>query len=100
GVYMAQRQWIEVWSPEGHLLYRSPASGSMALGPVPVWSQAAQGRTSHTLPGDLHLRLLQGTHTVGELHVVIRVARSEAPLRRELRTFLLVWDLVMPLAVV
>jgi heavy metal sensor kinase len=99
GVYAAQRQWIEVWSPEGHLLYRSPASETTALGPVPVWSQAIQGRTSHTVPGDLHLRLVQGTHTVGGLPVVIRVARSEAPLRRALRTFLLVLALGLPLAV-
>src|SRR5262249_57508410 len=94
-----QHQWVEVWSPEGHLLFRRPASGNPVLGPVPVWSQAAQGPASRTSPGDFHLRLLEGAYAVGGLPVVIRVARSEAPLRHELRTFLLVLVLGLPLAV-
>src|SRR5262245_64078860 len=33
------RQWLEVWSPEGQLLYASPASGTAARGPAPMRSQ-------------------------------------------------------------
>jgi heavy metal sensor kinase len=99
GADTEQRQWVEVWSPEGRLLYRSPASENTALGPAPVWSQAAQGPASRTLPGDRHLRLLQGAYAVGGHPVVIRVARSEAPLRHALWTFLLVLVLGLPLAV-
>ena len=99
GTSTEQRQWVEVWSPEGHLLYRSPASGNTALGPAPVWSHIAQGPASRTLLGDRHLRLLQGAYAVDGLPVVIRVARSEALLRQELWTFLLVLVLGLPLAV-
>jgi hypothetical protein len=93
------RQWLEVWSPAGHLLYRSPASRNVDLGPSPVWAQEAPGPTSLRLPGDLHIRLLQGSYEVGGLPVVIRVARSEGPLRHALQTFLLVLVLGLPLAV-
>ena len=55
------RQWLEVWSPEGQLLYGSPASGKAALGPAPLWSQDAPGPVSLTLPGNIHIRLLQGS---------------------------------------
>jgi heavy metal sensor kinase len=93
------RQWLEVWSPAGHLLYRSPAPGTVELGPAPVGSQEAPGPVSRTLPGDLHVRLLQGSYAVGGLPVVIRVARAEGPLRHALQTFLLVLVLGLPLAV-
>src|SRR5262249_8497514 len=55
--YPENRQWLEVWSPEGQLLYGSPASGTAALGPAPVWSQEAPGPGAlppggHGTPGD------------------------------------------------
>ena len=97
--YTDNRQWLEVWSPEGQLLYGSPASGKAELGPAPLGSQDAPGPVSLTLPGDIHIRLLQGSYAVGGLLVVIRVARSEGPLRHALRIFLLVLVLGLPLAV-
>src|SRR5262249_34666531 len=99
GASTEQHQWVEVWSPEGHLLYRRPASGNPVLGPVPVWSQAAQGPASRTSPGDLHLRLLEGAYAVGRLPVVIRVARPGDPHGLEVRSFLLGSVLGLPLAV-
>jgi heavy metal sensor kinase len=93
------RQWLEVWSPEGQLLYASPASGNTELGPAPVWSQDSPGPVSLTWPGALRIRLLEGSYAVGGLPVVIRVARSEGPLRQALRTLLLVLVLGLPLAV-
>jgi heavy metal sensor kinase len=93
------RQWLEVWSPEGQLLYGRPASGTAELGPAPMWSQDAPGPVSLTWPGDLPIRLLQGSYAIGGLLVVIRVARSEGPLRQALQTFLLVLVLGLPLAV-
>jgi heavy metal sensor kinase len=93
------RPWLEVWSPAGHLLYRSPSSGHVGLGPAPMGSQGDPGPVSRTLPGDLHLRLLQGPYAVGGLPVVIRVARSAGPLRHTLQTSLLVFVLGLPVAV-
>jgi heavy metal sensor kinase len=93
------RQWLEVWSPEGQLLYGRPASGTAELGPAPMWSQDAPGPVSLTWPGDLPIRLLQRSYAIGGLLVVIRVARSEGPLRQALQTFLLVLVLGLPLAV-
>src|SRR5262247_2632076 len=55
--YPENRQWLEVWSPEGQRLYRRPTSGNVALGPAPVWSQEAPGPVSLTWPGALHTDL-------------------------------------------
>src|SRR3989454_7579137 len=70
-------RWLEVRSPDGTLLYARPSG----------------------VPGDVRVRRLSGPYTVDGLPVVIQVARSEEPLRRELRELLMVMGAGLPLAV-
>src|SRR5207247_9632660 len=70
-------RWLEVRSPDGTLLYARPSG----------------------VPAELPVRRLSGPYTVDGLPVVIQVARSEEPLRRELRELLMIMGAGLPLAV-
>ncbi len=97
---MGDGRWLEVWSPQGELLYRSPSSEKIELGPIP--SVASRGHPipeSVKLLGNVYVRLLIGSYLVSGLPVVIRVARSEEELREELSKLLLVLGLGLPLAI-
>src|SRR5262249_13652587 len=51
------------------------------------------------IPADVRVRRLTAPYTVDSLPVVIQVARSEEPLRRELHDLLLILGAGLPLAV-
>jgi len=70
-------RWLEVVGPDGTLLYARPSR----------------------IPDDVPIRRLSGPYTVDGLPVVIQVARSEEPLRRELRELLMIMGAGLPLAV-
>src|SRR5215813_3682917 len=70
-------RWLEVRSLEGTLLYARPSA----------------------FPADVRARRLSAPYTVDDLPVVITVARSEEPLRRELRELLVIMGAGLPLAV-
>ncbi len=75
-------RWLEVWSPEGDLLFRSPAAEEMPLG-VGVPSRPAL--TSFVLSGRGHVRVLDERTDIIGLPVVMRVVLSEARVRADLR---------------
>ena len=93
--------FVEGWSLDGRLLYRSPRLGQETLGGP---AQAAAPRTSVgsvTLRDGLPLRVRSGIRTVAEgRRVMIRVARSEEQLRHEWRELLLGLTLGLPVAIV
>src|SRR3989475_8282955 len=70
-------RWLEVRSPDGTLLYARPSG----------------------IPADVRVRRLSAPYTVDGLPVVIQVARSEEPLRRELRELVMIMGAGLPLAV-
>ena len=70
--------WVEVWGPQETLLFAKPSPG---------------------IPGHDPVRTLSKPYEIGGLPVVIRVARSEERLRRELRELFLVMAFGLPLAV-
>jgi heavy metal sensor kinase len=70
-------RWLEVRSPEGVLLYARPSA----------------------IPDDVLIRRLSAPYTVDNVPVVIEVARSEEPLRRELRELLWIMGGGLPLVV-
>src|SRR5437762_4310097 len=70
-------RWLEVRRPDGTLLYARPSG----------------------IPGDVRVRRLSAPYTVDGLPVVLQVARSEEPLRRELRELLMIMGAGLPLAV-
>src|SRR5207244_7230574 len=71
-------RWLEVRSPDGTLLYARPSG----------------------VPADVPVRRLAWPYTVDGLPVVIQVARSEEPLRRELRELHMFLGAVLSLAIV
>ena len=92
--------WLEVWSPEGKLLYRRDAFAEedrdLAFSAPP---SGHSGYQSLVLPNENHIRVLSGPSAIDELPVIMRVARSEARLHRELTVLLLVLGLGLPVAV-
>lgn len=95
------QRWLDVWSPEGMLLYREgpeeptlppPASSDRTLNTVAV-------ETVLTAGGGASLRVRSAPYTLGGLPVLIRVARSDARLRHELGAFLFMMGLGLPAAI-
>jgi heavy metal sensor kinase len=93
--------FIEVWSPEGLLLYRSAALQGQALGGPPSADEGVQDSTPSTarLSNGTRVRLASGVYHVEDQRVVLRVAYSEERLWRELREFGGVLVLGFPIAV-
>ena len=94
----ADRPWLQVWSPDGQLLYRNEQAVRQ---PVP-------GRDLLKLPDDTivtipsagaPLRVLSRRGRIASKPVVIQVARSEGPMRQQIREVLLILLLGLPLAV-
>jgi heavy metal sensor kinase len=73
----AAGRWLEVRNPDGTILYARPSG----------------------IPADVPVRRLSAPYTVGGIPVVIHVARSEEPLRHELRELLIIMGAALPLAV-
>jgi heavy metal sensor kinase len=92
------RPWLQVWSPDGELLYRNEQAEQQ---PVP-------GRDLLNLPDDtivtmpttgVPLRVLSRRGRIASKPVVIQVARSEGPMRQQIRDVVLILLLGLPLAV-
>lgn len=93
--------FIEVWSPEGLLIYRSASLENLTLGGPP-----AQGEgTKDEFPATLRLangnkvRLARSAYTIEDQPIVLRVAYNEGSLWRELGEFGQVLLLGFPIAV-
>lgn len=77
------RRWVEVWSPDGERLFRSPEAQTRpiaGLGPAAgarTWPARTDGREP--------LRVLDAPADIIGLPVVIRVAESEASIRAQIR---------------
>ncbi len=84
--------WLRVWAADGRLLFQTAVA---KRNPLPG-AAAQPGATSDVLSRidyeGLTFRVLSRPLVVGDQPVVIQVARSEAPMRREL------WELVLVLA--
>ncbi len=93
--------FIEVWSPEGSLLYRSAALQDQTLGGPPGLDEGLHDPTPSTtrLPNGTRVRLARSVYHLEEQRVVLRVAYSEEKLWRELGEFAQVLLLGFPIAV-
>ncbi len=93
--------FIEVWSPEGSLLYRSAALQDQTLGGRPGPDEGLHDPTPSTtrLPNGTRVRLASSVYHVEDQRVVLRVAYSEEGLWRELGEFGEVLLLGFPIAV-
>lgn len=93
------RPWLRVWSPRGDLLAQTAVARRNPLPQSVELARQPSGDIRSAEAAGLRFRVLTGTVTVGDRPVIIQVARSEAPLRRELNQLVLVLALGLPLAV-
>ncbi len=92
--------YIEVWSPEGSLLFRSAVLQNQAMGGPPGPNEGLRDPTPSTtrLPNGARIRLVSSVYHVEDQRVVLRVAYSEDGLWGELREFGVVLLLGFPIA--
>lgn len=93
--------FIEVWSPEGSLLYRSSSLENLALGGPPSRAEGREDEPPVTLrlSNGTRARVATSAYTVEDQPVVLRVAYNEGRLWRELGEFGEVLLLGFPIAV-
>lgn len=93
--------FIEVWSPESALLYRSANLQDQTLGGPPNPDEGLRDPTPSTLrlANGIRVRSASSVYYIEDRRVVLRVAYSEEGLWRELREFGAVLMLGFPIAV-
>ncbi len=98
GAVDEERPWLQVWSPEGQLLYRNDQAEQR---PVPARDLInLPDDTVVTIPtAEVPLRVLSRRGRIASRPVVIQVARSEAPMRQQIRDVVLILLIGLPLAV-
>ncbi len=81
---------LEVWSPDGKLLYRSEGLDNLSFGPLPQLQQGHSREQPHfyRLANHERLRVTSRLHHMQGRLVVVRLALSEEPLWDEF------WDMV------
>lgn len=94
-----ERPWLRVWTPGGELLAQTAVARRNPLPDSASLASEPNGSIRTADSAGLPFRVLTRAVTVGERPVVIQVARSEAPMRRELYQLVLVFVLGLPLAV-
>jgi heavy metal sensor kinase len=95
-------RFIEVWSSDAKLLYRSPVLQGRAQGGPPRSEEATSepAPVSVRLPDGTRVRIATNVHTLGTSPVLLRVAHSERVLWQEMEEFVSVLLLALPLALV
>ena len=91
--------WLQVWSPDGELLYQNSESRRNPLPGTREMAVQADDTFAEVAHPVAPARVLTRRGTIGSRPVVIQVARSEAPMREELRQLMLVFVLGLPVAV-
>jgi heavy metal sensor kinase len=91
--------WLQVWSAENHLLYRSAAAARQPIPDSAVLAGHADNRIARVATATVPFRVLSGASRIARRPVVLQVARSEAGMRRTLRDLVITLLLSLPLAV-
>jgi heavy metal sensor kinase len=94
-------RFVEIWSSEGKLLYRTPQLDGQALGGPPSQEAAKEdiAPVSERLPNGLRVRLASTPHHLDNSIVILRIAHNEKAMWRELREFATVLLIGLPLGV-
>ena len=95
----SESPWLQVWSPDGHLIYKTRVAQRFPVPQSEALVAQADGRIASLPAGEMTFRLLGDRATIGGDSVVIQVGRSEALMRQELRELALVLLLGLPLSV-
>lgn len=91
--------WLQVWSPEGDLLYRTVGAELHPLSESQHLAQQASNQIVSVPTDVVTYRVLSGHSKIGQQPVVLQVARSEAAMQRELSELSLMLALGLPLGV-
>jgi heavy metal sensor kinase len=95
-----QQPWVEIWDAQPSIRFRTPRAGSAMLDDLTSIPAADRHRTaSVTAVTGERLRMMVGNVRRDGGRYVIRVARSEEPLRHELGELLFGMALALPLAI-
>jgi heavy metal sensor kinase len=95
------QRFIEVWSPDGSILYRSAELRGQTLGGPPGPREGAEEPEplSKRLQNGQRVRVASSVYHIEDHRVVVRVAHNEEPLWNELGEFAGVLVVGLPLAV-
>ena len=91
--------WLQVWSPEGDLLYQNSEAIRRPLPGTRDLAMLAEDSLRVIETDIAPVRVLTRRGQIGGKPVVIQVARSEALMQAELRQLVLIFVLGLPLAV-
>jgi heavy metal sensor kinase len=91
--------WLQVWSPDGELLYRTAVADREPLAESAALARRADSRIAIVATPTVPFRVLSGPSRIAGRRVVLQVARSEAAMRRTIRDLIITLLLSLPLAV-
>lgn len=100
GEFHRLERFLEIWSPIGRLLYRSPSLAGRSLGPHPDPIEGTVRFLSRSaqLEDGTHVRIASLMHTAGGDPRIIRLGVSEEAYFAETREFLRILFFAIPLA--
>ena len=91
--------WLQVWSPDGLVLYQNSEAMRRPVAESRELAMQADDRIVAVPQPIAPMRVLSRRGSIVSKPVIIQVARSEAPMRQEVRQLLLILTFGMPLAV-
>jgi len=90
---------VEAWSPDGTLLYRSPAWESTRLSPVPpVKAESGDPITTVRASDGQSFRIMSGHSTLEGRDLWVRVGMNEERVWKEIRELLTIFIFILPVA--
>src|SRR5262249_20333123 len=92
--------WLQVWSAEGSLVYRTAVAERQPLADSEALAKRADNLIVAVPTSTVPFRVLSGPSRIAGRPVVLQVARSEAGMRRTIRELIITLVLSLPLAVV
>jgi len=94
-------RFVEIWTPEGTLLYRTPQLRGQALdaSPIPGEGLGEREPVSKHLPNGLRVRLVRSLHHFEGRTLILRIAHNEAAMWQELSEFATVLLIGLPIGV-
>jgi len=92
--------WLQVWSAEGSLVYRTAVAERQPLADSESLAKRADNLIVAVPTSTVPFRVLSGHSRIAGRPVVLQVARSEAAMRRTIRDLVITLVLSLPVAVV